>query len=163
MSKRWAEQHDALLPTAYGENVSYAERHADGTGPFKLVSFEPGVGTELARNPDWWGLGQNPHNLDRIVHTVIKDPASAFRRCSSGEVDFLSRSAACGSGPDRAHAGPEARARQRDQDDLSRPRSGQPAAQIVGHQGQQPVCRPARAPGGLSGDRQRKDDLSGLP
>ena len=43
MSKGWATQHDALLPTAYGDNVSYAERHADGTGPFKLVSFAPGV------------------------------------------------------------------------------------------------------------------------
>ncbi len=42
MSKRWAEQHEALLPTAYGGDVDYAERHANGTGPFKLVSVEPG-------------------------------------------------------------------------------------------------------------------------
>jgi peptide/nickel transport system substrate-binding protein len=41
MSKRWAEQHDALLPAVYGdETETYAERHANGTGPFKLVSFE---------------------------------------------------------------------------------------------------------------------------
>ncbi len=60
MSKGWATQHDALLPTAYGENVAYAERHANGTGPFELVSFEPGVGTVMARNPDWWGLGPEP-------------------------------------------------------------------------------------------------------
>jgi peptide/nickel transport system substrate-binding protein len=60
MSKRWAEQHDALMPTVYGGKVDYAERHANGTGPFKLVSFQPGVGSVLARNPDWWGLGQNP-------------------------------------------------------------------------------------------------------
>ena len=44
MSKRWAEQHDALLPVVYGEKVTYAEHHANGTGPFKLVSFELGVG-----------------------------------------------------------------------------------------------------------------------
>ena len=91
MSKRWAEQHDALLPTAYGgSNVAYAERHADGTGPFKLVSFTPGVGTVLAKNPDWWGLGLNPHNLDRIVHKVIKDPAARLQALLSGEVDFVS-------------------------------------------------------------------------
>jgi peptide/nickel transport system substrate-binding protein len=83
MSKRWAEQHDALLPTAYGEHVDYAERHANGTGPFKLVSFEPGVGTVMARNTEWWGLGQNPHDLDRVVHTVIKDPARRSPRCSA--------------------------------------------------------------------------------
>jgi peptide/nickel transport system substrate-binding protein len=67
MSKRWAEQHDALLPAVYGdETETYAERHANGTGPFKLVSFEVGVGAVMSRSPDWWGLGQNPHNLDRM-------------------------------------------------------------------------------------------------
>ena len=91
MSKRWAEQHDALLPAAYGDNVtSYAENHANGTGPFKLVSFAPGVGTVMARNAEWWGLGQNPHNLDGIVHTVIKDPARRLQALLSGEIDFLS-------------------------------------------------------------------------
>ena len=89
MSKGWATQHDALLPTAYGDNVSYAERHADGTGPFKLVSFAPGVGTVMARNPDWWGLGQNPHNLDGVVHTVIKDPDTRLQALLSGKVDFI--------------------------------------------------------------------------
>jgi peptide/nickel transport system substrate-binding protein len=90
MSKRWAEQHGVLLPTAYGQNLSYAERHADGTGPFKLVSFAPGVGTVLAKNPDWWGLGQHAHNLDRIEHKVIKDPAKRLQALLDGEVDFLS-------------------------------------------------------------------------
>jgi peptide/nickel transport system substrate-binding protein len=60
MSERWAGQHDALLPTAYGGKVDYAERHANGTGPFKLLRFEPGVGSVMAKNPEWWGLGQNP-------------------------------------------------------------------------------------------------------
>jgi peptide/nickel transport system substrate-binding protein len=90
MSKRWAAQHDALLPTVYGGHVDYAERHANGTGPFELVSFEPDVGTEMARNTEWWGLGQNPHNLDRILHTVIKDPALRLDALLRGEVDFLS-------------------------------------------------------------------------
>jgi hypothetical protein len=38
----WAEQHNALLPTLYGDTMmSYAENHANGTGPFTLVSFAP--------------------------------------------------------------------------------------------------------------------------
>jgi peptide/nickel transport system substrate-binding protein len=90
MSRRWAEQHGALLPTAYGGNVDYAERHANGTGPFKLVSFEPDVGTVMVRNTEWWGLNQNPHNLDRIVHTVIKVPARRLAALLDGEVDFVS-------------------------------------------------------------------------
>jgi peptide/nickel transport system substrate-binding protein len=91
MSKRWAEKHDALLPAAYGDTVtSYAESHANGTGPFKLVSFEPSVRTVMERNQDWWGLGQNAHNLDGIVHTVIKDPALRLQALLSGEIDLLS-------------------------------------------------------------------------
>ena len=91
MSKRWAEEHDALLPAAYSDDVtSYAENHANGTGPFKLESFDAGVGTVMTRNPDWWGLAQNPHNLDRIVHTVIKDPGLRLQALLSGEIDFLS-------------------------------------------------------------------------
>ena len=90
MSKRWAEQHDALLPADYGEKVTYAENHANGTGPFKLVSFEPGVGSVMTRNHDWWGLGQNPHNLDGIEHSVMKDPARRLQALLSGEVDLLS-------------------------------------------------------------------------
>jgi peptide/nickel transport system substrate-binding protein len=90
MSKRWAEQHDAMIPAVYGEKLTYAENHANGTGPFKLVSFEVGVGSVMTRNPDWWGLGENPHNLDGIVHTVLKDPGERLHALLSGEVDFLS-------------------------------------------------------------------------
>jgi peptide/nickel transport system substrate-binding protein len=91
MSERWAKQHDARLPAVYGdETETYGERHANGTGPFKLVSFTQGVETVLASNPEWWGRGQNPHNLDRIVHTVIKDPALRVEALLSGKVDLLS-------------------------------------------------------------------------
>ena len=153
MSKRWAEQHDALLPAVYGEKLTYAENHANGTGPFKLESFEPGVGTVMTRNPEWWGLGQNPHNLDRIVHTVIKDPVLRLQALLSGEVDFLSDPPLADL--DRIEGTPGLKLERTNeiQDDLPRPRSGQPGAAILEHQGQEPVCRPARAPSGLSGDR----------
>jgi peptide/nickel transport system substrate-binding protein len=91
MSKRWALEHDALLPAGYGDKtISYVERHANGTGPFKLVSFEPGIRTVMARNAEWWGFAQNPHNLDGIMNTVIKDPAARLQALLSGEVDFVS-------------------------------------------------------------------------
>jgi peptide/nickel transport system substrate-binding protein len=91
MSKRWAEQGDALLPAAYDDTMmSYAENHANGTGPFKLESFAPGVGMVMVRNAEWWGLNQNPHNLDGILHTVVKDPAKRLQALLSGKVDFVS-------------------------------------------------------------------------
>jgi peptide/nickel transport system substrate-binding protein len=91
MSKPWAEQHDALLPAPYDDTMtSYAEIHANGTGPFKLVSFEAGVETVMQRNSEWWGLNQNPHNLDGVVHTVVKDPATRLKALLSGQINFLS-------------------------------------------------------------------------
>jgi peptide/nickel transport system substrate-binding protein len=43
----------------------------------------------MARSPHSWGLGQNPHNLDGIVHTVNKDAARRLQALLSGEVDFV--------------------------------------------------------------------------
>jgi peptide/nickel transport system substrate-binding protein len=54
------------------------------------VSYEAGVGTVMSRNAEWWGRGQDSHNLDRIVHTVIKDPARRLAALLGGEGDFVS-------------------------------------------------------------------------
>jgi peptide/nickel transport system substrate-binding protein len=89
MSKHWSEQHDAVLPAVLGEDATHADRHANGTGPFELVSFEPGVGAVMSRNSEWWGLEQNPHNLDRIVHKVIKDPTKRLQALLNGDVDLV--------------------------------------------------------------------------
>jgi peptide/nickel transport system substrate-binding protein len=35
------------------------------------------------------GLSQNPHNLDGIVHTVVKDPALRLQALLNGEIDLL--------------------------------------------------------------------------
>src|SRR3954453_21737600 len=65
--KSWMLAHDAREPPAE-DKLEGASPHApaDGTGPFRLESFEPGVRTVLVRNPDWWGLQRWPHNVDRI-------------------------------------------------------------------------------------------------
>ena len=39
-----------------------------GTGPFKLVSYQTGVGVELARNDDYYG---DVAKLDGIKYTFI--------------------------------------------------------------------------------------------
>ena len=90
MSKRWAEQHGATATAPYDDaEVAYAERHADGTGPFRLESFEPGMGSVMTRNPAWWGLGQYPHDLDRVEHVVITDRERGLADLLAGRIDFL--------------------------------------------------------------------------
>jgi peptide/nickel transport system substrate-binding protein len=90
MSKAWTERHGAALPAQLGDDGwDYVETHANGTGPFMLEEFEPGERTVLVRNDSWWGLGQHPHNIDRIVQTRVSDPAHGTQLLLGGEIDLL--------------------------------------------------------------------------
>ena len=90
MSKAWAERHGAVEAAPYADaEVAYVEDHANGTGPFRLEAYEPGVRTVLVRNADWWGLAKNPHNIDRVVFTAVADPEQRVAALLAGEIDFL--------------------------------------------------------------------------
>lgn len=90
MSQTWAEQHQVTTPQNYsaGEET-HAVRNAMGTGPFRLVSREPDIRTELVRNDTYWGLDQFPMEVTRIIHTPIRSAATRAAALLSGEVDFL--------------------------------------------------------------------------
>ena len=90
MSRAWAEEHGVEEPTNYaaGEE-SHAVRNANGTGPFRLVSREPDVRTELERNEDYWGMDRFPLEVSRIVFTPIESAATRVAALLSGEVDLL--------------------------------------------------------------------------
>jgi len=59
------------------------------TPPFKLVSRAPDELTVLEANPDWWGKGQFPGNIDRIEYRPIANAATRVAALLSNEVDFL--------------------------------------------------------------------------
>lgn len=90
MSRAWAEANNSAIPQNYaaGEE-NHAVRNANGTGPFRLVSREPDVRTELVRNDDYWGIGQFPMEVTRIIHTPIRSAATRAAALLSGEVDFV--------------------------------------------------------------------------
>jgi peptide/nickel transport system substrate-binding protein len=90
MDKGWAEKHSVTKPQDYkNKEETYAIRNANGTGPFRLHLREPGVRTVMVKNPDWWGLAQDPHNIDEIVYTPIAHAATRVAALLSGELDFL--------------------------------------------------------------------------
>ena len=92
MSKRWALAHGAAKPQDYkNAEDTYASRHANGTGPFRFVSWEPEVKTVLRRNPDWWGIaaGRFEGNVDEVVYRPIKSDATRMAALVSGEIDFV--------------------------------------------------------------------------
>ncbi len=88
MSKAWSEKNGAVQPSNVKTNAeSYANLHANGTGPFMLKSREPDVKTVAARNPNWWGKPE--HNLQEVQFQVIKSDATGVAALLSGEVDML--------------------------------------------------------------------------
>ncbi len=88
MSKKWAEANNSTAPTpAAATSPSYASLNANGTGPFKIESHQPGVKTVFKVNPDWWRKPE--HNLKEIIFTPIASDATRVAALLSGEVDII--------------------------------------------------------------------------
>ena len=90
MDKKWAETNNAQKPQDFkNKEENYAVRHANGTGPFVLVSRQPDVKTVMRRNDKYWGIGAVPLEVTEIVYTPIKSDATRVAALLSGEVDFV--------------------------------------------------------------------------
>lgn len=95
MSRAWAERHGVALPQDYNaRQETHAVRHANGTGPYVLKSYEPDRRLVLAANPDWWGrrdpaLAAHLGNVTEAVYTVIQQDGTRLAALASGEVDFV--------------------------------------------------------------------------
>jgi len=92
MSKQWSEKNNALIPQDFNnKEVTFASRNMMGTGPYRLVSFEPGVKLLHRKNPEWWGIkeGWFDGNVDTIEYHPIQNAATRMAALQSGEIDFL--------------------------------------------------------------------------
>jgi peptide/nickel transport system substrate-binding protein len=88
MSKTWAVKHRVEQPLDYkAKQDSHAARHANGTGPWILVSREPDVKTVLRRNTGWWGKHEG--NVTEITYLPIRSDATRTAALISGQVDFV--------------------------------------------------------------------------
>ena len=88
MSRGWAEANKAQNTQDFSaKDESYAAFHANGTGPFMLVSREPDAKTVLKRNPNYWGKIEG--NVQQMIYTPIKSDATRTAALVSGEVDFV--------------------------------------------------------------------------
>ncbi len=89
MSQKWAEEHGLESAGDAVTNVeAHTVRHANGTGPFKLKSRNPGTSITLEPNPDWWGTPT--HNLSEVRFTPIASDSTRVAALLSGQVDFIS-------------------------------------------------------------------------
>ena len=92
MSKAWALRNGAARPQEFkNAEDTFAARNANGTGPFRFVSWEPEVKTVLRKNREWWGMaaGRFEGNVDEIVYRPIKSDSTRMAALVSGEIDFV--------------------------------------------------------------------------
>ena len=88
MNKAWCEQHKVVKPLDFkNKEESFAGFNANGTGPYMLVSRQPGIRTTYKRNPAWWGTFDG--NVQDIVYTPIGNDATRLAALVSGEIDLV--------------------------------------------------------------------------
>ena len=87
MSRAWASKHGVLLPQDYNaKQETYAVRNANGTGPYRVKSYEADNRLVLVAHDGWWGTRGN---VDEAVYLVIQSDATRLAALASGQVDFV--------------------------------------------------------------------------
>jgi peptide/nickel transport system substrate-binding protein len=89
MSKAWCEAHNTVTAATLKVEESYATRNANGTGPFMLKDRQPMVRTVLVKNPKWWGLKDQPIDIDEVVFSRVENPATRVSALLSGDIDMI--------------------------------------------------------------------------
>jgi peptide/nickel transport system substrate-binding protein len=87
MSKAWATKHSVQLPQDYnGKQETYAVRNANGTGPFRLKSYEADNRVVLEAHKEWWG---ERGNVTEAIYLVIASDATRLAALNSGAADLV--------------------------------------------------------------------------
>jgi peptide/nickel transport system substrate-binding protein len=86
MDKGWCEQNHATEATdLQKQKENFANRNANGTGPFKLKSREVDARTMFVANAGWWDKPK--HNLSEVTFAPIKSDATRTSSLISGAID----------------------------------------------------------------------------
>lgn len=79
-----------ISPTAVQKNgKEWSIKNPVGTGPFKLVSWEPKVSTKFKKNENYWQKGK-PY-LDGIEYVAISERNTALNAFKTGSGDVLTQ------------------------------------------------------------------------
>lgn len=76
-----------IVPPKYikEKGDDYFGTHPVGTGPFKFVSYKPGVRLVLERNPDYW---DGAPKLKKLVYRYISEPSTQAAELMAGRLDI---------------------------------------------------------------------------
>ena len=84
--------HLAMHPAAMASPAAIEKYGRDfsinpvGTGPFKFVSWTPGVEVVLEKNPDYW---RGAPNIDKVIYRPIIEDQSRLTELEAGSVNFI--------------------------------------------------------------------------
>jgi len=88
MSKAWASKNKAENISDYkSKDENFASRNAMGTGPYKLVGWQPDQKVSLVANKDWWD--SNKGNVTELSYLPIKSAPTRVAALLSGDVDIV--------------------------------------------------------------------------
>jgi peptide/nickel transport system substrate-binding protein len=88
MSKKWCTENNAVVPVDKRKGVeNTASFKANGTGPFRVKSRDPGVRTVLVRNFNYWDKIES--NIEEVIFTPIGNDATRVAALISGEIDMM--------------------------------------------------------------------------
>ena len=92
-SRGWCEEHRATRAQDYdARQETFAVRHANGTGPYRLERYEPDARAVLQAHPGWWGRGRTDRpagNVDQVAFITIRADATRLAALAAGEVDLV--------------------------------------------------------------------------
>lgn len=88
MSKAWSTKNNTTSTQDYkAKEENFASRNANGTGPYKLVSWQPDQAVKMVANADWWD--KNPGNVTELSYLPIKSAPTRVAALLSGDVDIV--------------------------------------------------------------------------
>ncbi len=91
MSKAWSVTHGVERAQDFNaRQETWATRHANGTGPYRLDAYEQDTRTVLKAHPQWWGRADPRNgNIDVVTFETIRSDATQLAALQSGEVDLV--------------------------------------------------------------------------
>ncbi len=88
MNKQWCVENKAERAVDRRKGIeNTASFKANGTGPFRLKSRDPGVRTTMVRNGNYWAPVES--NIEEVVFTPIGNDATRVAALLSGEIDMM--------------------------------------------------------------------------
>ncbi|MBL8349559.1 MAG: ABC transporter substrate-binding protein [Burkholderiaceae bacterium] len=88
MSKTWAEKNKTTNVQDYkAKEENFASRNVNGTGAFKILSWQPEQRVAMAQNEGWWD--KRTSNVTQLLYLPIKADATRVAALLSGDVDMV--------------------------------------------------------------------------